>query len=81
MSDVMKVSADVIENIYEDCGSSPSAETRRLIADLRQLAKEAFSSDASDTVTGPRPRNNAPVPRRGPSKPCDVFLCRTKLAD
>jgi hypothetical protein len=38
MSDVMKLSADTIENIYGDCGVTPPADTQQLIDDLRRLA-------------------------------------------
>jgi len=40
MSDVMKVSADTLEDIYGDCGITPPADTQRLIDDLRRLAQE-----------------------------------------
>ena len=41
MSDVMKMSADTIEDIYGDCGVTPPADTQRLIDDLRRLAQQA----------------------------------------
>ena len=33
MSDVMKMSADTLEDIYGDCGITPPADTQRLIYD------------------------------------------------
>jgi hypothetical protein len=47
MSDVMKRSADIIEDIYGDCGITPPADTQRLIDDLRRLAQEARNEDDS----------------------------------
>jgi hypothetical protein len=41
MADVMKVSADTLEDIYGDCGATPPPDTQRLIDDLRRLAQEA----------------------------------------
>ena len=47
MSDVMKMSADTLEDIYGDCGITPPADTQRLIDDLRRLAQEARNEQAS----------------------------------
>ena len=47
MSDVMKMSADTIEDIYGDCGVTPPVDTQRLIDDLRRLAQEARNEQAS----------------------------------
>jgi hypothetical protein len=47
MSDVMKKSADIIEDIYGDCGVTPPADTQRLIDDLRRLAQQARNEQAS----------------------------------
>ena len=51
MSDVMKVSADTLEDIYGDCGLTPPADTQRLSADLRRLAKEAQNSATGNEIT------------------------------
>lgn len=47
MSDVMKMSADTLEDIYGDCGITPPADTQRLIDDLRRLAQLAHNQKAS----------------------------------
>jgi hypothetical protein len=47
MSDVMKMSADTLEDIYGDCGVTPPADTQQLIDDLRRLAQEARNEQAS----------------------------------
>ena len=47
MSDVMKRSADTIEDIYGDCGVTPPTDTQRLIDDLRRLAQEVGNEQAS----------------------------------
>jgi hypothetical protein len=47
MSDVMKRSADTIEDIYGDCGVTPPTDTQRLIDDLRRLAQEVRNEQAS----------------------------------
>ena len=47
MSDVMKMSADTIEDIYGDCGVTPPADTQRLIDDLRRLAQRAGNEQVS----------------------------------
>ena len=51
MSDVMKRSADTLEDIYGDCGVTPPADTQRLIDDLRRLAKEARKEQASSRLS------------------------------
>ena len=47
MSDVMKMSADTIEDIYGDCGVTPPVDTQRLIDDLRRLAQEVENKHVS----------------------------------
>ncbi len=46
MSDVMKMSADTIEDIYGDCGVTPPVDTQR-IDDLRRLAQEVENKHVS----------------------------------
>ena len=47
MSDVMKMSADTLEDIYGDCGITPPADTQRLIDDLLRLAQQARNEQPS----------------------------------
>jgi hypothetical protein len=44
IADVMKTSADTIEDLYRKNNGVPSAETAKLIKELRELAKEILTS-------------------------------------
>ncbi len=44
IADVMKASADTVEDLYRKTNSVPSPETAKLIKELRELAKEILTS-------------------------------------